>query len=94
VRKILLNLDSKSRPYIYTTAISPAICVAAVKSLELIKKGETKEKLFSNISYFRSCADSLKLEFEPSHSGIQPLVVGSSDKALNYSSRLFKPAFL
>ena len=86
-------LIQKSRPYIYTTAISPAICVAAVKSLELIKKGEQKEKLFSNINYFRSCADSLKLEFEHSQSAIQPLIVGSSDKALNYSSRLFQAGF-
>jgi 8-amino-7-oxononanoate synthase len=35
----------------------------------------------------------LKLEFEHSQSAIQPLIVGSSDKALNYSSRLFQAGF-
>jgi len=86
-------LIQKSRPYIHTTAISPGICVAAVKSLELINKGEQKHKLFSNIKYFKSCADSLNLKFEPSQSAIQPLVVGSSDKAIKYSSKLLQTGF-
>jgi len=83
----------KSRPYIYTTAISPSICVAIIKSLELIKKGEQKEKLFKNINYFKNCAETLDLHFESSESAIQPLIIGSSNKALSLSNKLFEAGY-
>jgi len=83
----------KSRPYIYTTAISPSICVAIIKSLELIKKGEQKEKLFKNINYFKNCAETLDLHFEPSESAIQPLIIGSSNKVLSLSNKLFEAGY-
>ena len=86
-------LIQKSRPYIYTTAISPSMCVAILKSLELIKKGEQKEKLFSNINYFINCAETLDLHFEPSESAIQPLIIGSSNKALGLSNKLFEAGY-
>jgi len=86
-------LIQKSRPYIYTTAISPSMCVAILKSLELIKKGEQKEKLFNNINYFKNCAETLDLNFEPSESAIQPLIIGSSNQALNLSKKLFKAGY-
>jgi 8-amino-7-oxononanoate synthase len=86
-------LIQKSRPYIYTTAISPSICLAILKSLELIKKGEQKEKLFSNINYFKDCAETLDLHFEPSESAIQPLIIGSSNNALSLSNKLFDAGY-
>jgi len=86
-------LIQKSRPYIYTTAISPSMCVAILKSLELIKKGEQKEKLFKNINYFKNCAETLDLHFEPSESAIQPLIIGSSNKALSLSNKLFEAGY-
>lgn len=45
-------LVQKSRPYIYTTAIAPALCVATLQSLELIKNGEQNAKLLANIDFF------------------------------------------
>jgi 8-amino-7-oxononanoate synthase len=54
-------LIQKSRPYIYTTAIAPALCVATTKSLELIKQGEQNAKLLSNICYFQTLAKALNL---------------------------------
>lgn len=92
-------LIQKSRPYIYTTAISPAICMATLKSLELIKKGEQKAKLLANIDFFRSAVDSLNfsttlnLPIKPSSSAIQPLIIGESEKALKISRQLFELGF-
>ncbi len=86
-------LIQKSRPYIYTTAISPAICVATLKSLELIKKGEQKAKLLSNIDFFRNFSTAIGLPIEKSNSAIQPLIIGDSEKALNVSQKLFDQGF-
>ena len=86
-------LIQKSRPYVYTTAISPSLCCATLKSLELIKAGEQKAKLLVNIDFFRNFAKSLNLTFEASESAIQPMIIGQSDKALKISERLFEMGF-
>ena len=86
-------LIQKSRPYIYTTAISPAICVATLKSLDLIKQGEQKAKLLTNIDFFQNFSSALGLPISPSNSAIQPLIIGDSEKALSISQKLFEQGF-
>ena len=86
-------LIQKSRPYTYTTAIPPSFCNAILTSLKLIDNGEQKEKLLINISYFKSIASQLGLQFGISNSAIQPLVIGSSSAALKLSNQLFEEGF-
>ena len=86
-------LIQKSRPYIYTTAIAPAICVATLKSLDLIKQGEQKSKLLTNIDFFRNFSQAIGLPISPSNSAIQPLIIGDSEKALGISKKLFDQGF-
>jgi len=86
-------LIQKSRPYIYTTAIAPAICVATLKSLDLIKQGEQKAKLLANIDFFRNFSQAIDLPISPSNSAIQPLIIGDSEKALSISQKLFDQGF-
>ena len=86
-------LIQKSRPYIYTTAIAPAICVATLKSLDLIKQGEQKAKLLANIDFFRNFSQAIGLPISPSNSAIQPLIIGDSEKALGISKKLFDQGF-
>jgi 8-amino-7-oxononanoate synthase len=86
-------LIQKSRPYIYTTAIAPAICVATLKSLDLIKQGEQKAKLLTNIDFFRNFSSALGLPISSSSSAIQPLIIGDSEKALQISQTLFDQGF-
>ena len=86
-------LIQKSRPYIYTTAIAPAICVATLKSLDLIKQGEQKAKLLANIDFFRNFSQAIGLPISPSNSAIQPFIIGDSEKALGISKKLFDQGF-
>jgi 8-amino-7-oxononanoate synthase len=86
-------LIQKSRPYIYTTAIAPAICVATLKSLDLIKQGEQKAKLLANIDFFRNFSQAIGLPISPSISAIQPLIIGDSEKVLKISQKLFDQGF-
>jgi 8-amino-7-oxononanoate synthase len=86
-------LIQKSRPYIYTTAIAPALCVATLKSLELIKQGEQNAKLLANIRYFQNLSKALNLPITNSNSAIQPFIVGSSEKAIHLSKKLLNAGF-
>lgn len=86
-------LIQKSRPYVYTTATSPALCVATLKSLELIQQGEQREQLMANIALFKQYSKDLSLPIEASDSAIQPLIVGDSHRALSLSQQLFEQGF-
>ncbi len=86
-------LIQKSRPYAYTTAISPALCVATLKSLELIQQGQQRAKLLDNIQFFSRTARALNLPFSFSKSAIQPLIVGANDTAIRLSAQLYDAGF-
>ncbi|BAS68207.1 aminotransferase class I/II-fold pyridoxal phosphate-dependent enzyme [Bathymodiolus septemdierum thioautotrophic gill symbiont] len=86
-------LVQKSRPYIYTTAIAPALCVATLQSLELIKSGEQRAKLLENIDFFQKFSHSLSLPILPSDSAIQPLIIGDNKQALLLSQTLLEKGF-
>ncbi|WP_040259737.1 8-amino-7-oxononanoate synthase [Pseudomonas massiliensis] len=78
-----------ARPYIYTTGQPPALACATLKSLELARR-ETwrRAHLAVLVEQFRSGAEALGLDLMPSHTPIQPIVVGSSERAMAWSGRL------
>lgn len=77
-----------SRPYIYTTALPPAIAEAMLANLKRLQRGDRQSRLNDNIAYFKSQAKSLGLPLMPSNSAIQPLLVGDNARALRISEQL------
>lgn len=80
-----------ARPFIYTTAMPPAVAATVLKSLEVIRSGEgdaRRKRLLSNIEMFRARAKSWPVELMPSTSAIQPIIVGDSAYALLVSQKL------
>jgi 8-amino-7-oxononanoate synthase len=89
------HLVNEARSYIYTTAMPPAIAAAARVALCHVVEDEwRREHLQSLIQHFRSGAQTRGLELLPSNSPIQPLVIGSSEAALNVAERLQNRGFL
>jgi 8-amino-7-oxononanoate synthase len=88
------TLMQKSRPYIYTTALPPAIAAATRCSLSLLQ-GETwrREQLNDLVNYFKKGASQLALPLIPSETAIQPLLLGGSAAALVASESLFQQGF-
>lgn len=77
-----------ARPYIYTTALPPALAEAMLFNLELMKQPQRREQLTQHIRYFRQRANDIDLPLMPSESAIQPLLIGDADKALALSEAL------
>ena len=82
-------LVNKAHTYIYTTAQPPLLAEALLQSIELIdKESWRRERLASLIAQLRQgCAD-LPWRLLPSPTPIQPLLVGSSEAALNLAEGL------
>lgn len=86
---LIETLIQQARTYIYTTATPPALAEATRASLRLVQQEPwRREKLQSLIARFRHGAEELGLALLASDSPIQPLLVGESAQALQFSERL------
>lgn len=77
-----------ARPYIYTTALPPALAEAMLANLELLQQPQRRQQLQQHIQYFRQQAAALALPLMPSQSAIQPLLIGDARRALRISEQL------
>jgi 8-amino-7-oxononanoate synthase len=93
--ELIETLIQKARPYIYTTALPPAIAEATRTSLKVIQtESWRREKLRKLTEYFRAGAGQLNLPLMASTSPIQPLLLGQTEKAVAVSQALFNYGFL
>lgn len=84
-----------ARPYIYTTAMPPAVAAATLASLERVRKDEwRREHLHALIQRLREGAASLGIDLMDSRTPIQPLVLGSDGAALAAAEKLDDAGFL
>lgn len=78
-----------ARPYIYTTAMPPAVAHATLESLRIVRaEGWRREKLAALIKQFRSGVEELGLDLMPSDTAIQPILIGEADNAMRLSQSL------
>lgn len=78
-----------ARPYIYTTAMPPAVAAATRTSLRLLQAEHwRREHLQKLITHFREGAKRLGLQLMNSFSPIQPLLIGDEAKALAIADQL------
>ena len=88
-------LINKCRAFIYTTAVSPVICAAALKSLEIIKKSDTQRtSLLHNAKYLREKLNSLGFNTGNSRSQIIPVITGDIKTTEQLSKKLYESFIL
>jgi 8-amino-7-oxononanoate synthase len=86
---VIDTLLQAARSYIYTTASPPALSVALMTSLQLIRDEEwRREHLQQLIVHLREGLRGLPWTLMASATAIQPLIVGSNEAALALSERL------
>ncbi len=92
---LIESLIQFARPYIYTTAMPPAVAAATRASLRLIQTEHwRREQLNKLIAHFRAGAQVLNLQLMESASPIQPVVIGDEANALLISQKLAERGIL
>lgn len=84
-------LTQFARPYVYTTSMSPAIAMATLASLKLIRSAQgqaLRESLQDKIAYFRQRMANIDVKLMASETAIQPILVGDANEAMVLSEKL------
>ncbi|TPE54683.1 8-amino-7-oxononanoate synthase [Maribrevibacterium harenarium] len=90
-------LTQFARPYIYTTAMAPAMAAATLASLELICSAEgdqRRQRLSNNIALFKQSLPTQGVTLMASDTAIQPIVIGDSGRAMAVSAFLQQQGIL
>jgi len=87
--ELIETLVQHARTYIYTTSMPPAVAMATLTSLKILRDEEwRREKLTALIKQFRDGCEQLGLELMDSPTPIQPIMVGDSAEAMRMSAAI------
>ena len=86
VRQLLVN---RARPFIYNTALPPAMLLAALESLRLVEsQADLGQRLLDLAAHFRRELQQQGLQVGPSASQIVPVMVGENQLAVRLADEL------
>lgn len=84
-------LKVRSRPFLFSTAVTPADAVAATKAIELLMESkELNERLWENGDYLKRRLKDLGFDIGHSETPITPCVIGEEKKTQLFSKRLYE----
>ena len=93
-RDLIELLIQKARPYIYTTALPQPVAAATRKALEIAQREPwRRERVLSLTARFRKAAREAGVALLESNTPIQPVVLGSSEAALQAQQDLLEAGF-
>lgn len=90
-QEIVDLLRQRSRPYLFSNTLAPAICAATLKTLELLTNStELRDKVHENARYFRSEMEKLGFELLPGEHPIVPVMVYDAKIAHEFADRMLQ----
>lgn len=88
-KEVIDWLRQRSRPYLFSNSVAPAIVAASIKVLEMLKDGaELREKVRENSAYFRQQMTAAGFTLAGNDHAIIPVMLGDAALASEMSNRL------
>lgn len=88
-------LKVRSRPFLFSTSLTPADVAASTKAIELLMEStELNEKLWENANYLKDGLQKLGFDIGDSETPITPCIVGDEVKTQEFSKSSMKKAFM
>jgi glycine C-acetyltransferase len=90
-REIVDLLRQRSRPYLFSNTVAPAIVGASLKVLDLVKRTkDLRERLFSNTRFFREKMTAAGFDIQSGEHPIVPVMLGDAALATQMAERLLE----
>lgn len=94
---LIETLTQFARPYVYTTALSPAIAAATIASIRAIRTADAqRQQLHTHIHFFnylKPMLAELNAQLLPSQTAIQALVLEGEQRTLAVADALWQAGF-
>ncbi len=88
-KEIIAWLRQRSRPYLFSNTLAPAIAAGTLKALELLSSSTTlRDKLETNTHFFRDGLSKLGLHILPGTHPIVPIMVGDATLASRFADAM------
>ncbi|NOQ79615.1 MAG: glycine C-acetyltransferase [Gammaproteobacteria bacterium] len=90
-KEIIDMLRQRSRPYLFSNTLAPAICAATIKVLEMLSAStELRDRLEENTRYFRAGMKQAGFDIAPGDHPIVPVMLGDAVLAQKMSQKLLE----
>jgi glycine C-acetyltransferase len=88
-REIIALLRQRSRPYLFSNTVAPAVVGASLKALELlVQSDDLRARLRANTALFRQRMGELGFDIVPGDHPIVPVMLGDAMRAAQLADRL------
>ncbi len=88
-KEIVGWLRQRSRPYLFSNSVAPAIAATSIAVLDLLENDATlRDQLWENAGYFRTQMARLGFELKPGEHPIIPVMLGDAKLATDMANRL------
>jgi glycine C-acetyltransferase len=88
-KEIVAWLRQRSRPYLFSNSLMPAICAATLTVLDLLEGGdELRQRLRENAEYFRAQMTQLGFKLAGAHHPIIPVMLGDAKLASSFADQM------
>lgn len=90
-RDLIDWLKVRSRPFLFSTAVTPADVVAATRAIEILMEStELHDRLWENGNYLKQGLKELGFNIGDSQTPITPCIIGEEVKTQQFSKRLYE----
>ena len=84
-------LRQRSRPYLFSNTVAPAICAATIRTIELLEESTAlRDKVHENARYFRAGMEKLGFDLLPGEHPIVPVMLYDPKIAHEFSRRMLE----
>ena len=82
-------LRQRSRPYLFSNTLAPAICAASIRTIELLEESTAlRDKVHENARYFRAEMEKLGFDLLPGEHPIVPVMLYDPKVAHEFARRM------
>lgn len=90
-KEIIDLLRQRSRPYLFSNTLAPAVAAGSIKVLEILEKDlSLREKLFENTKLFAEKIKEIGLEIIDGGTPIIPIMLYDEHKAVEFAARMME----